>query len=501
MHSVPEKKTGRIRISRRAMLIILLAVLTAAAAWFVAVSRRAPIETPERTITYRELYTYHAADVRSLTVTQRSGASWTLLQDASGAVTLRGHENWPLDDALISTVLMSSSVVSCEDVLTDDPADYKDHLDDFGLAEPKLIIDVTYADGQNVVMRFGNQVQGIDMSYSYMLIDGHDSLYVIDQGTVSALNIDQSLFHDVVQPVIHKDRIDRITMTGPDGQLHAQWTLNGSITDDDAASQWMMNHPSVYPADAEAIAGLRENLSNLRLGTFVCEATPENLTQYGFDQPRFTIGLHQQAGAVNNINAMGMVEYVDFPASDLTFVVGSPKNDHVDYLLYDGAIYSATHFTLDVFMSCVPLDTISRYPVMVACAMLSEMTIEQNGVRDVYRLERSEAAPQPASEPGAEETAYETTVTKNGHAIPFTAFEAAYIRMETARISGLLPSGWQMTEPPHTTFTLTSTAGSRHTIELSRFDAMHDAVIIDGCSLFYIIRGGLTFSLDLPEAE
>ena len=502
MHSVPKKKKRRPQFSRLLMLIALVGVLIASTIWYLNISMK-PVTVPESVDTYHELYAYDPSEVRILTVTQQDGDTWTLRQDASGVVTIDGCEGWPLDRALIDTVLMVGSVVSWEDVLTDDPAEYTDHLADFGLAEPKLVIDVTYADGQRAVLRIGDKVQGIDMSYAYMLIEGSDSLYVLDQGTVSTLNVDKSIFRDVAQPVIHKARIDRITFTSSDGQLHAAWALEGHITDADAAAQWMMTYPSVYPADAVAVDSLRHNLSNIRLGVYVCEATPENMTLYGFDQPRFTIELHQAAGTVNSVSMMGVVEYTDYPESSLTFVIGGRKSDYVDYLMYDGAIYTASNFTLDVFMGIVPLDTISRYPVMVACALLDEMIIEQDGVKTVYRLERNGAYTQSGSLPfaGTESPAYETTVTRDGEEIPYAAFEAAYIRMETARISGLLPAGWQMAEPPHTVFTLTSSAGSTHTIALSRFDAMHDAVIIDGCSMFYIIRGGLAFSLDLASAE
>ena len=30
-----------------------------------------------------------------------------------------------------------------------------------------------------------------------------------------------------------------------------------------------------------------------------------------------------------------------------------------------------------------------------------------------------------------------------------------------------------------------------HTLELSEFDALHDAVTLDGCTLFYLIREGI----------
>ena len=37
--------------------------------------------------------------------------------------------------------------------------------------------------------------------------------------------------------------------------------------------------------------------------------------------------------------------------------------------------------------------------------------------------------------------------------------------------------------------------GECYTLELTRFDAMHDAVLLDGHGLFYLIRDGLAFDV------
>ena len=129
------------------------------------------------------------------------------------------------------------------------------------------------------------------------------------------------------------------------------------------------------------------------------------------------------------------------------------------------------------------------------------MIIETDGRRDVYKLTRTPLLGQDnrteADESG--KPVYETTVTCNGSPVPYTAFESAYIRMETVRISGLLPSGWTTSEPPHTTFTLKSTSGLTQTIALASFDVLHDAVIVNDCALFYLIRGGMEFMLNVSE--
>ena len=63
------------------------------------------------------------------------------------------------------------------------------------------------------------------------------------------------------------------------------------------------------------------------------------------------------------------------------------------------------------------------------------------------------------------------------------------------RVTGWLPTGYQSTEAAHTTLTITTASGKVHTIELAKYDALHDAVIVDGTALFYLIAGGVQFDV------
>ncbi len=47
----------------------------------------------------------------------------------------------------------------------------------------------------------------------------------------------------------------------------------------------------------------------------------------------------------------------------------------------------------------------------------------------------------------------------------------------------------------HTKYTVNTVSGAVHTVELSDYDGIHDAVKVDGYTLFYLIKGGMT---DLP---
>ena len=358
MNTVQKKQRSRRPVSRWLLLAIALILFAGIAACALLLSEQPVPETPASAVTYGELHAHRPADVRTLTVTQRSKEPWTLHQSETGLCTLSGHEAWPLDASLVQSLLSVASVVSYEKILTDDPADYAGHLDDFGLAQPQLTVFVTYADGTSAAMHIGAPIQGIDMSYVYMLLEGDPRLFALDKGTFDTLNIDASLLHAVTQPTIHKARIDHITFTGSDGATVAEWALQGAVTDTDAAAQWLLTTPYYYPADVDALDSLRQNLSNLRLGAFVCEATQDTLASYGLDEPRFTLTIHQAEGMTNSINDTGEVEFVTWPESTFTLSIGNPKNDNVDYVLTDGYIYTASHFTVEPFMGLAPLDTL-----------------------------------------------------------------------------------------------------------------------------------------------
>ena len=86
---------------------------------------------------------------------------------------------------------------------------------------------------------------------------------------------------------------------------------------------------------------------------------------------------------------------------------------------------------------------------------------------------------------------------RNGKEISYDMFSAAWDRLLTVTVSGKLPNGYVPGEP-HTRYTIHSVSGAVHTVELSELDAMHDAVTLDGYTLFYLIKGGMT---DLPQEE
>ena len=497
MHSIEKKKHRRVKHGRALWLAAALALLGGSIGGYLVLSRPEEQAMPESPVTYGEVMQHAEEEVQRLAVTLRSGESWAIVREEDGGYRLEGAEDWLVSESMVERLLRVTCVISYEDVLTEDPAEYRAKLADFGLDTPCVVAEITYSDGQSVTMRVGDASGMADETWFYMTLDGDDRLFALDKGTVEELNIQQALLHPVEQPTLHKARIDGITFADGQGEVLMQWQLDGAITDSDAATAWLLTEPWRYPADEEAMDNLRSNLANIRLGAYEGEATAENLARCGFDEPRFVLTIHQAAGTTNVTGEDGAVTQADWPESTFVLTVGGAKNDNVDYVRVGDSLYITSHFSLDVFMGMEVLNTVSRYPVMVATGNLSSLTVQTEAGEDVYRITR-EARVAENNELVTDEngqTVYDITCTRNGEEISYDAFEAAYIRMETVTASGRLPDGWAAEEAPHTVFTFVTSQGRTHTVALVRFDALHDALVVDGCALFYLIRGGMTFSV------
>ena len=113
------------------------------------------------------------------------------------------------------------------------------------------------------------------------------------------------------------------------------------------------------------------------------------------------------------------------------------------------------------------------------------MTIERDGEIVAYTLNRTAGG-------DAENEEERVTCFRNGEEVSYEAFEAAYTRLLTVTVSGKLPAGAEWKEA-HTKYTFRTLSGGTHTVELCDWDGVHDAVVMDGMCVFYLIKDGMVF--------
>ena len=484
------------RTGRRTRLVWVLAcalVLAAGVTAGILLTKRAeeePGETRQHitgAITQRQ-----AEDLELITITRRGQASWTGIRREDGTLMIQPEEGsgeaaWPADRTVGDLLQDAAANQTNEDVFTENREDWAPNAADFGLEDPLILFEIRFTDGTEVTARIGDSADPEDDAYYYLAVDGDDRLMAVASGTVRDLDTEAQLLRETRKLEILGALLDRITVRNGDGSIRTEWRLQGKVTDQDAAENWIISAPFVYAADYDTMKNMRDNAENLRPGVYVGSAGSGDLSAYGLEEPSAVLELHMAAGSTGTVSESGVYDVVDWEERTEVLTVGNAKTDMVDYVRIGDEIYTMNHFILSLFTETDALSTAARYPVATPLNSLESVTVEKRGEEPVrYALIHTDALTETDS---TEETT--GTCVKNGEEISWEAFSAAWERLLTVTVSGRLPDGFTPGEP-HTTYLFQTVSGGEHTLELSDYDGMHDAVKLDGNTLFYLIRGGMT---------
>lgn len=449
----------------------------------------------ESTDTSVILWSAEADDISSITIALRDEEAWTAEQTTPGVLTLGGEDAYTVDDTSATTLLDALKSVTAE-VLSDDWDGSDEEKETMGLTDPENVVRVEMKDGTAYTLMIGNTPQ-YDTTWQYAQLEGDSRLLSVSRGVAEELYVTRSSLHTVTQPTIHADRVDEITLMDAQGNITMQWVLDGEITDTDAEDRWRMTVPVTYPADADSLITLRKSAAALRLGEYLCDTTAETLARYGFDEPRMVIQLHQAAGTIGTVGTSGSYETTDWEASTLLFTIGAQESDLIDYVLFEGGIYRCSDLLFRSFLNAEAMETLTRYPLLTALGNLTSLTIRENGEEILYVITRVEQVDEnnelTVDEDGNQ--VYDITLTKNGEEADYDAFSAAYSQLMMVTVSGKLPEGWTSDDEPHTEYVFQDSDGTNHTVALANYDAMHDAVYVDGNAVFYLIQGGFSLGI------
>ena len=474
MQKVERKKH---RPGRPRRLIWLLAACAALGVGLYAAlgPGREEIEIPTRSDFSGDILNEETESIVSVTVAMKGQEEWTADQGESGLLYLRGEDSWAVDEGIGERLLDALAHLKYEDILTEDPADWRDDAAEFGLADPMVRVSWTMSDGREFAAAVGDSIEPEENSVYYMTLDGDDRLYALPAGTVQDVAVEKALLHPVVQPEIREVLLDRITVKKED-RVTAEWKLTGNVTDQDAGSSWVITVPFEYPADEESIDGLKTSAGNIRLGAYIGEANEETLERYGLKEPRITLELHMAAGSTGTVSDSGVYDVQDREEELLRLYIGNEKNEMTSYAMYGDSIYTVSTFSLSAITDILPENTACRYTVLTPLDSLEKLEITEGDSITVYTINRE----------GEENLCY-----KDGEEISYEAFEAAYSRLEVVTVSGSLPDGAEWGET-NKKYAFSTVSGRKHETELSDWDGMHDAVTVDGHTRYYLIKGGMT---------
>ena len=489
MQKVERKKYRDGKQRRLIWLLAAFVLLAGSVTAAVLLSRK-----PEETIIERDDHSGLMVDRRTeelvkVTVRRRGDPAWTLVQAEDGTLQPEGGAEWVPDEQQTTMLAEAMTQLRYEEILTEDPAVWQEDPEDFGLTDPTVTVTAEYSDGTFLTVHIGNDT-GLEEGWYYMTADGDDRLFAVSVGIVEDLDLEYELLHPVPRPEIYAALLDRITVEDGGGNVIAEWALQGKITDRDAASNWAVTAPFVTPADEESVKNLKKSAENLRLGVYTAPATKEELERCGLDKPSKILTFHMSAGSTGAVSDLGVYDVVEHEESTVTLYIGNARDELADYVRFEDEIFTVSHFTLSAFSEPDPRGSAARYPVLTPLESLESLTVEENGIVREYVI-------LPGEHTDDEDEPEPNKCTLNGSEISYDAFEAAYVRLLTVTYSGTLPKNAEWKEP-YKKYTFHTLSGGTHTIELSDWDGMHDAVTVDGTTIFYLIKGGMT---DLPAED
>lgn len=488
----PLKRKRKAPRPRRVLFLALLAVILAAGAVFFYAASKSPGKTPpvQSASTRRALVTRKAEEVARIAVARSSGEGYVLIGD-NGRLTVQGRPDFVMDEGKQKNLLDDCAILEAEDTVSESREEWEPNKGSFGLNPPAVTVEITYTDGKTAAFSLG--ATSPVNNWNYFTLEGDPRLYLASADLIDLFDQDVTAFHQVDQPVIHHQRIDGITIQNGSGLAEAAWKLETDITDANALSAWRMTSPYSYPCDAGAMETLVSALEKLYLGRFVSKTTKEASAQYGFTPPRRVITLHQAAGEIAAVGVSGAYEVTPYPESTLTLTIGTAGDDYVDYVEVGGSIYLVSTLSQPLLGNLVPENTLLKQPAAISLDTIQSLTVESSGESRTYTLKRVERV-LPNNDLAYDENGNlltDTFVDLNGREYSFPDFEAAITALQSVTVSGRLPGGFAPEGSSSIRLIFTLQDGRTRTVEAAPFDALQDALGIDGTYLYYLPKGAL----------
>ncbi|MBQ8537853.1 MAG: DUF4340 domain-containing protein [Clostridia bacterium] len=474
---IPEKKRSRRPEHLKGMILIVLIlallVIGGGLYWVTRPQETAVVETADKST---PLVAKEEAQLSSITVSAPEGENYTLLYQ-EGALWYQGETPFRVDDILTGDILTACTSLSAEETLAEEtPED----LAAFGLNPPQCTVTIAYTDGEAITYHIGDPLT-LETGY-YFMIAGDKRLYRVHDDILDTFQVEAGVLYPVEQVRLTGSLIDRVALYDSSDALLYEFQRRGG--------SFYMTYPQSYPTDGEMFTNILSALENFRLGAYVNADTSANRESLGDYQYRLVI--HEGAGSASVVDG-GVLTSADQAEKTTSLLLWPMGDGQTGYCAVGGGIYRFLRLSLAfLYETDLGWDTLPLKPAGdVTVENLASLTV--NG--DIYQLTRTERVKENNElETDAEgHILYDTTVTKNGQAMSLDAFESRLTALASVSVGGRLPAGYQPSEAVTDTLAFTFTDGATRVITLTPYDALHNAVGVDGVYLFYLIKGGLSF--------
>jgi len=458
------------------LLLLCACLATGAAVILVRSLSRPPQIMPAEEKTM--LLARPSEEIASVLVAPKDSAAYPLLRKDGGFV-LEGQEDTPLRESVMEEIVLSLGKVPAEAVVLPDlNAGQGLTTAAFGLEPPRARVEITYQDGEKAELLLGDLTANEETPQRYCMLAGDPKLYTILEADCEVFFHEMEYLRDFEQPGIDASLLDRIDVTGS-VVWSAVYTPSG----------WQMEAPFAYPLSVQRMDALLNRIESMGFEAYLGGPETLDLAAYGLDAPEVTVRLTQAATVISGETEDG--RQVSFPvaAREYTLRLGAETGKSGVYLLWEGKVYKASNFLLGFWKTLNPRDLVLLNPVNFQVNNLDEVRLAASGMSKAYEVRMVESVTEnnqiATDEYG--QTLYDMAVRRAGETedMDAEAFAAWYRQLAALSGDGTLPEGFALSGESRATITLTNSHLTR-TVDFYPFDALHDAMAVDGAALFYV---------------
>ena len=482
MEKRPRKKQKRI-LPPAAVLLALLGCIAAAAGGLFFLSRgSAPLPPAEREAAVM-LFPRGTDDISSIYVAPKDGEPYLLERGESGFF-LSGREGEALRATALDDLMMTAGELPAESVLLADiNGETSVSPRDFGLDPAQSTATITYLDGEEKTLLLGEKTPNEEKIQQYCMLEGDSRLFSVlwDDGAVFLR--DKAYYLDFEQPRLDGSLLDRIEVTGD-----VSWTLHYT------PSGWYMDAPFAYPLSTVKMDALLKKIEAMGFEMYLGEAEETGLEAFGLDRPAVQVRLAQAPTVITGETAEG--ESVSLPVPEKTYALalGKEAGGSGLYVEWEGKVFKASSFLLGFWKELKPEAYLLRSPVNFLVNNLDAVTLWLGDTSSSYRLQMVESVT-PNNQIAVDEygrVLYDCAVRRAGEDQDMDAerFLDWYTALAALTDDGELPRDFTLTGESRGGIILENDHLTR-TIEFYPFDALHDALAVDGVARFYVRKSWL----------
>lgn len=473
----PPKK--RIRKRQRGLMAALVCLALVMAAAFVllipVIQKQLPAVQPltqANESTLQTLYRRSAEEVESISL------NGFVLRMQEGELKLeKSGTLLSIDEDYAADLLEMAAQVVAQNTVATSASEVKDQLADMGLSPALWQMRVRFLDGSETLLELGAAVP--NTPYYYFCFSETEGIYMADSGMLETLGLTESRLLPVTQPSIMVSLVDFLSLTNSNGESKFAFQ-NGTSA--------ILTAPVSYPLTNESAQTLLTALGNFRLGTKEAEATAQNRSFYGLEDPLCVISIHQHSGMTTAIGADGSIMLEELPEQELRFVIGREEGEFFYTCEYDGGIYLISRFLSETLVKADWRTLLSKTPANMGDVPLTSILLETAEGTVEYRVTRTEKV-LANNELEVDENGnivYTVQTVKNGQTCTEDELNELIDRLNSLTVAGSLPDDYVIPSGEPRWHIKLTTENEVRVLEGWRLDAFSDAFTVNGVACHYL---------------